>query len=121
MRFLADMNLSPLTVTALIKRGWETVRSSSLMAPDTSDLDILRYARENTYVIITQDLDFSPLLMLSGLDRPSLITLRLSQPDPETVTARLLEVLPFLTGALEAGSAVTIDDRHARVRMLAER
>jgi predicted nuclease of predicted toxin-antitoxin system len=121
MRFLADMNLSPLTVAALNEFGWETVRSSSLMAPDASDFDILRYARENEYVIITQDLDFSPLLMLSGFNRPSLITLRLSLPDPETVTARLLAVLPFLTDALETGSAITIDERHARVRKLTGR
>ena len=121
MRFLADMNLSPVTVAALNEHGWETVRSSALMAPDASDQDILRYARENEYAIITQDLDFSPLLMLSGFDRPSLITLRLSLPDPETVTMRLLAVLPFLAEALEAGSAITIDDRHARVRRLIER
>ncbi len=121
MRFLADMNLSPVTVAALNERGWETVRSSSLMAADASDQDILSYARAHEYVIITQDLDFSPLLMLSGFNRPSLITMRLSLPDPETVAARLIEVLPFIIDTLEAGSAVTIDDRHTRVRKLTER
>jgi hypothetical protein len=45
------------------------------------------------------DLDFSALLALGGYDQPSLITLRLAMSDPETVTRRLLGVLPGLSGS----------------------
>lgn len=37
---------------------------------------------------VTQDLDFSTLLALGGFDRPSLIILRLSEGDPDTVSRR---------------------------------
>lgn len=68
--------------------------------------------------MITQDLDFSALLALGGHDRPSLITLRLLVTDPDTVTARLQQVLPHIETALQRGSAVTVDDRVVRVRSL---
>lgn len=41
MRFLADMNVSPLTVEALRDQGWDILRVSEVLPPDTIDLDIL--------------------------------------------------------------------------------
>jgi predicted nuclease of predicted toxin-antitoxin system len=67
---------------------------------------------------VTQDLDFSALLALGGFDRPSLITLRLSDTAPETVTRRLLETASLLEQVLPEGSAVTIEDEAVRVRRL---
>jgi len=58
------------------------------------------------------------LLALGGYDRPSLISLRLSVSDPETITRRLLEVFPQIEQALQEGYAVTIDDVVVRVRRL---
>ena len=117
-RLLADMNISPKTVDALQQRGWDVIRVSQVLPMDASDDEILALARREGRVVITQDLDFSALLALSGYDQPSLITLRLAVSDPETVTRRLLEVLPGLEGVLEKGSAVTIDDVTVRVRVL---
>lgn len=68
--------------------------------------------------MITQDLDFSALLALGGYQEPSLVTLRLTVSDPETVTRRLLDVLPGLEAVLQKGSAVTVDDFAVRVRSL---
>ena len=91
LRFLGDMNLSPLTVADLVQAGWDTVRVSNLTLATASDTEILELARNDNRVIITQDLDFSALLALGGHDRPSLITLRLSNTDPAFVTQRLLQ------------------------------
>jgi predicted nuclease of predicted toxin-antitoxin system len=78
----------------------------------------LDFARREGRVVVTQDLDFSSLLALGGYDRPSLITLRLSVSDPDTVTRRLLEVLPVIEQVLKEGCAVTIEDVSVRVRKL---
>ena len=48
LRFLADMNLSPLTVAALRADGLDIVRVSSVLAVDASDLDILNLAEQRS-------------------------------------------------------------------------
>lgn len=116
--FLADLNVSPVTVRALGREGWDIIRVSEKLPPRTSDQDILAFARQEERVVISQDLDFSMLLALSGLDQPSLVTLRLSQADPEKVARRLLEIAPLLAEALPAGCAVTVEDEVVRVRKL---
>lgn len=114
----ADLNVSPLTVDALVREGWDVVRISSRLPARSPDREILDLARLEGRAILTQDLDFSALLALSGFDRPSLVTLRLSDTAPETVTRRLLEAAMLLEQVLPEGSAVTIEDEAVRVRRL---
>lgn len=118
LRFLVDMNLSPKTVTNLQQHGWDILRVSQVLPMDAEDSEILEFARQHNRVIITQDLDFSSLLALGGHEKPSLITFRLSVPDPEIITQKLLEFLPQIANRLAEGCAVTIDDRKVRVRRL---
>lgn len=118
LRFVADMNISPLTVEALAAEGMDIVRVSSLLPANASDEDVLGLARQQGRVVITQDTDFSALLALGGHDRPSLVTLRLLNTDPEVVTQRLRKVLPQVEPALRRGCAVTVEDHTVRVRQL---
>lgn len=117
-RLLADMNISPKTVQALRQRGWNILRVSDLLPAKAADQEILALARRESRVVVTQDLDFSALLALGGHDRPSLVTLRLSISDPESVTRRLLDVLNRVEQELHEGRAVTIGDNSIRVRKL---
>jgi len=118
LRFLADMNLSPLTVADLRKEGYEITRVSSLLPANATDEDILGFARRHGWVVITQDLDFSTLLALGGYDRPSVVTLRLTNTTPSVVTRRLRQILPQIEAFLSGGHAITIDDTTIRVRNL---
>ena len=118
VQFLADMNISPLTVAALADEGMDILRVSSLLPASASDSDILSLARQQGRILITQDLDFSALLALGGYDRPSLVTLRLLNTDPGVVTARLRQVLPRIEAVLRRGCAVTVEDSSVRVRQL---
>ena len=117
-RLMANMNISPKTVSSLSQKGWDILRVSQSLPVNASDQEILDLARHEGRVIVTQDLDFSALLALGGFDRPSLITLRLSVSDPESITQRLIEILPQLEDALGKGSAVTIEDASFRIRRL---
>jgi len=112
------MNISPLTVNALRQAGWDAHRVSTPLSEDASDEAILAYAAETDQIVCTQDLDFSALLAVSGRARPSLITLRLSNTVPQTVTERLLDVLPTVTNDVQKGAVVIIEDRAVRVRSL---
>jgi len=118
LRFIADMNLSPLTVNDLRRDGWDIVRVSDFLPADASDDKILAWTRSQDSVLITQDLDFSTLLALAGFSRPSLITLRLSNTDPGVVTSRLRRIIAQIEPALREGSAVTVDDINVRIRRL---
>jgi predicted nuclease of predicted toxin-antitoxin system len=118
IRLLANMNISPQTVEALQQQGWDIIRVSQILPVSASDQETLELARREDRAVVTQDLDFSSLLALGGYDRPSLITLRLSVSDPETVTRRLLELLPRLEQVLQEGCAVTIEEVAVRIRRL---
>ena len=118
LRFLVDMNLPAETVTNLQQHGWDVLRVSQVLPMDAQDSEILEFARQQNRVIITQDLDFSSLLALGGYEKPSLITFRLSVPDSETFTRKLLNIMPHIEDRLAEGCAVTIDDRRSRVRRL---
>lgn len=85
------------------------------MAPDS---EILDYARREERTILTQDLGFSMLLALGGHDRPSLVTLRLSDVDPQSVADKILGAVHLLEQKLSEGFAVTIEDRAVRLRKL---
>lgn len=118
IQLLADMNISPQTVTFLQQQGWDMIRVAEVLPATASDSEILEFARREERVIVTQDLDFSTLLALSGYNQPSLITLRLLASDPDTVNQKLIEVLPTIKQELEEGSAVTIEDTAVRIRRL---
>ena len=118
LRFLIDMNLPSKTVTNLQQQDWDVRRVSQVLPMDAEDSEILEFARQQNRVIITQDLDFSSLLALGGYEKPSLITFRLSMPDSEIITRKLLDIVPHIEDRLAEGCAVTIDDRSVRVRRL---
>jgi predicted nuclease of predicted toxin-antitoxin system len=116
--FLADMNISPVSVARLKERGWDIIRSSDLLPATASDDEILETARRMERVVITFDLDFSGILALGGHRKPSLVTLRLSLGDPDTITSRLLAVVPGLERKFEQGIVATIEDDRVRIRDL---
>ena len=118
LEFLTNMNISPLTVEQLRKNGWNIVRVSEVMDRGSKDIDIFIYAQQQNKVVITQDLDFSAILALSGYEKPSLINLRLENPRPDLVTSRIIEVVSTMEKELEEGVVVTIDETTARYRNL---
>jgi predicted nuclease of predicted toxin-antitoxin system len=93
LKFIADMDISPLTVDQLKKRGWKIIRVSEVMDARTSDIEILNYARDHKRVVITHDLDFSELLAIHGFDSPSVINLRIENMFQDFVTHRIIEVV----------------------------
>ena len=118
LRLLANMNISPDTVAALRQHGWDIIRVPQVLPMNASDQEILDLARGDDRTVITQDLDFSALLALGKFSRPSLISIRMSVSDPETISRKLLKVLPEMEKVLQEGCAITIEDAAVRVRKL---
>ena len=118
IKFLADMNISPLTVEQLKNHKWDIIRVSEIMDIRSKDTEILLYAKENDRVIITHDIDFSMLLAISGLKKPSVINLRLEENRPDLVTNRLLMVVAGMENELTEGAVLSVDEVSIRYRLL---
>ncbi len=118
LEFLANMNISPLTVRQLRAQGWNITRVSEVMEKGSKDIDILTYAQKQNKIVITQDLDFSTLLALRGYTKPSVINLRLENPRPGFVSERVLDVVSMMEKELQEGVIITIDETTARYRNL---
>ena len=58
MRFLLDMNLTKRWASYLIDAGHECYHWSDIGQPNAPDHVICGHARENGFVLITNDLDF---------------------------------------------------------------
>lgn len=118
LEFIADMNISPLTVDELRKKGWDIVRVSEIMSVKTKDIEILIFAKKNNKVLISQDLDFSMLLAVGGYQKPSVINLRLNNATPNFITMRIIEIVYEMEKELQEGIVVSVDETSARFRNL---
>ena len=118
MRLLADLNVAPGTVTLLQSLGYDVVRVDTLLPASTPDAQIVEFARARGLAIVTQDLDFSALVALSGARSPSIISVRLGSARVEVVNRRLEVVLPRVRPDVLAGAIVTVGEDSVRVRAL---
>jgi len=118
LKFIVDMDVSPLTVSQLKKYGWKIIRVNEIMDARTSDINILDYAKNHSLVVITHDLDFSELLAVYGYSKPSVISLRLFDMSPNSVTHRIIDIVSQLGKELKQGIVVSVDDISARFRDL---
>jgi len=118
VKLLADLHISPRTVSFLRSLGYDVVRVDDLMPAQASDAEIVERAAKEDRAVLTQDMDFSALVALAGATAPSLISLRLSSSRVESVNAVLERVLAGLEEDVRVGSAITIEDARIRRRRL---
>jgi predicted nuclease of predicted toxin-antitoxin system len=117
MKLLVDMNLSPQWVPLLINAGWEAVHWSSVGKGNAPDSEIMSYAKQQDYVVITHDMDFSAILAATHGEKPSVVQIRIEDVSPSSGD-RIVAALRHLQTELELGALVTIGANRSRVRML---
>ncbi len=118
MNFLLDMNL-PRQLGRLLQQDghrWRHVGDIGLHEAD--DIDIVAEARSQREVILTHDLDYGGLLAFSGDSSPSVVIVRLRQPQAEAISAQLRDSWSELEPALAAGAIVVLEDGVVRIRRL---
>ena len=111
-------DLSPRWVRLLTDIGIETAHWSSLGSPKAPDTEIMSYARERGYVVLTHDLDFSALLAATSGQKPSVVQIRTNDLDPEKIGKQVVAALLQMASDLELGALLTIDPKRTRVRLL---
>lgn len=118
MKLLVDMNLSPEWQTFLSGHGLEAIHWSTIGAPNAPDEEIMRWARDHGYIVLTHDLDFGILLAYSKDHRPSVVQARTQDVAPTHLGSTILTALRTYKGALEEGAILTVDEARARIRLL---
>lgn len=118
MKLLVDMNLSPEWLDVLDRAGWESRHWTSVGPPDASDAELLHWAQEHGYTVLTQDLDFTQLLFHLRSRGPSVVLLRVADELSQFQQERVCVAIKSSTQALETGAVLVIDEHRARVRRL---
>ena len=118
MILLADVNVSRRVVDRLREEGFDTVRVSDILDPRTEDREIVAEARRRGAVLLSHDQDFTAILATSGAMKPSLVNIRVSAVEIDTLSRRISSALQITQRDLEEGAVVTLDDRGVRVHRL---
>ena len=118
MKLLIDMNLTPKLADLLTSRGIESAHWYGIGAADAADTEIMRYALQHGYVVVTCDLDFSAILSATQGIKPSVIKVRIQNIPWSDLADIVVQSVRQSATELEAGAILTIDARKSRVRLL---
>jgi len=118
VKILLDMNLSPAWVPFLTQEGFESVHWSQVGDPRATDAELMEWARTNSYVVLTHDMDFGTLLAATRARGPSVLQARVQDTMPEAIGRDVVRVLRLRQEDLERGALVTLDKAKSRVRVL---
>jgi len=118
MKILIDMNLPPKLADSLTKKGFEAVHWFRIGAANAKDSEIMAYAHDNNYIVLTCDLDFNTILSITHNLKPSVAQIRTQgfniAHDIELIALALLQS----ANELEKGAILTIDTKKFRLRLL---
>jgi predicted nuclease of predicted toxin-antitoxin system len=112
------MNLSPDWAALLSSSGFEAVHWSSIGDPRAEHTAIMRWARENAYVVFTHDLDFGTILALNGSSGPSVLQVRTQDITSAAIGPLVLANLRRFERELRDGALIVIERSRSRVRIL---
>lgn len=115
MRFLVDMNLSPLTVDYLNKKGYDAVHARVLGLKQAKDKELLKVAITERRIIITQDLDFGDLVIFSEGPTPGALIIRTRSATPQRVNSMLKRLLLTVTEEEIKGTVAVVEEDRVRI------
>ena len=118
MKVLVDMNLSPSWVPILERYGFPAVHWSAVGEGSALDPVVLGWARDNGYIVFTNDLDFGAILAATRAAGPSVIQVRTQDVTPDHLGDIVVAALREHQEILERGALITIDESRLRARIL---
>ena len=118
MKFLIDMNLSPLWVSFLAEKGFEAVHWSKVGEPGAADSEIFDFAAASGWIVFTHDLDFGMLPAALRTNSPSVVQVRCQDVLPSAIGDIVVRAIRTAGPHLEAGALATVDSFRHRIRLL---
>lgn len=118
MRFLADMGISPQTVSFLQEQGHEADHLVERGKQQLEDPQVLALTHEEDRILLVHDLDFSDLVAGAGTTLPSVVIFRLRSMRPANVNRRLEHLLDQHAQVLQEGAIFSVSETRIRWRTL---
>ena len=118
MKILLDMNIPLKYKTLLENKGIKATLWSDVGMPNATDAEIMTYALENNYIVLTYDLDFSAILSVTHDLKPSVAQIRASVIHAEQAVELIATALTRYANDLEIGAILSIDLQKSRIRLL---
>lgn len=118
MNLLLDENLSNRFRGALESAGHRVVYWLDVGKAGAPDEQVLAWARENDFRLVTADLDHGAILAATRAASPSVIQIRAKSLRPERVVPLLIVAIAQCAVELEAGAFVVLEADGTRIRRL---
>jgi predicted nuclease of predicted toxin-antitoxin system len=118
MKILIDMNLPPQWVDLFKQQGWQALHWSSVGDKHATDQFIMNWAKANSFVVFTHDLDFGAILAATQTKSPSVIQIRAQDIMPQSLGKRMIQILSQFESVLKNGALIIVDENSHRVRIL---
>ena len=118
MRILLDEGL-PRSAAALLRAdGHECVHVAEIGLRGAPDVQILLYALENTFLIVSLDADFHSQLAITNASAPSVIRIRIDGLKALETKQLIADVLRRFAAELSLGVAVSVGRSSVRIHKL---
>lgn len=118
MKIVVDMNISSQLCGVLERNGFNAVHWSDIGDKSATDREIMRWAVEHKFIVLTHDLDFGAMLAATQDKGPSVIQIRTQDVMVDHLGPILLSVLKTHQSSLETGALIVVDEVRCRVRIL---
>jgi len=105
-------------VELLVNAGFEAVHWSTVGRIKASDAELMTWAAEHDFVVLTSDLDFGAILAATRRHRPSVVQLRSDILRPDAVGDAVLAAIKQSMSELTQGAIMSIDAASRRLRIL---
>lgn len=116
MQFKVDENLHDEVAGLLRQHGHDAVTVYDQQMQGHSDDDVAARCRQEGRTIVTQDLDFSNILMYPPQDYSGIIVLRLHDQSRPSVVKTVSRLIPLFTTETIAGCLWVVDEVGMRIR-----
>ena len=76
------------------------------------------FARANSYVVLTHDLDFGAILAATHGKKPSVVQIRSEDVSPDMIGKLVVAAIQQMVVDLERGALLTVNPKRIRIRIL---
>jgi predicted nuclease of predicted toxin-antitoxin system len=118
MRVLLDQGLPRSAADLLRDTGIDAIHTGECGMATSTDAEILEYARQRNYAVVTLDADFHTLLVLQHAVAPSVIRLRIQGLRADATANLLRSLLDRCDLELARGAMVSVTEDSVRIHYL---
>ncbi|MDP2755280.1 MAG: DUF5615 family PIN-like protein [Nitrospirota bacterium] len=115
-KILADMPISPKTVEHIRKLGIDCKHLTEFRMEKAADKEIIEFAKENDYTILTEDLDFGTILFYTQEIEPCVIILRVGNLNTTEINKLIEKTLGQILA--EENSIIIVERTRIRIKKL---